>query len=279
MSKAHCWLLNLTSYTVKSDHRNMQKENFIPGVYNYCDRWCERCHLAMRCRVYDGISDENGNIVELSMEETLKEVARDFAKTFEMLQQWADEEGIDLEEASKASEAYAKKQITIEENVDKHPLASASWDYTAKMQQWMEETRPFLLGNIDSFKQQIEMDIAPEEQVDKTLKIKNALEILQYYTYPIHVKTKRALDGLFFDDEDMDIWEDNIQTDYNGSAKVALLEIDRSLMAFEMLRQIFPDELDNCLPLMAQLQKLHKGLESTFPNARKFVRPGFDTAE
>jgi len=22
---------------------------FIPGVYNYCDRWCERCALASRC--------------------------------------------------------------------------------------------------------------------------------------------------------------------------------------------------------------------------------------
>jgi hypothetical protein len=21
----------------------------IPGVYNYCDRWCERCPLTSRC--------------------------------------------------------------------------------------------------------------------------------------------------------------------------------------------------------------------------------------
>src|SRR4051812_22950178 len=26
--------------------------HFIPGIYNYCDRWCERCAFTHRCRVY-----------------------------------------------------------------------------------------------------------------------------------------------------------------------------------------------------------------------------------
>jgi len=25
---------------------------FISGVYNYCDRWCERCPLTSRCLTY-----------------------------------------------------------------------------------------------------------------------------------------------------------------------------------------------------------------------------------
>lgn len=25
---------------------------FIPGIYNYCDRWCERCPLSNRCLTY-----------------------------------------------------------------------------------------------------------------------------------------------------------------------------------------------------------------------------------
>ena len=24
----------------------------IPGIYNYCDRWCERCPFTSRCMVY-----------------------------------------------------------------------------------------------------------------------------------------------------------------------------------------------------------------------------------
>ncbi len=29
----------------------MNDEHFIPGVYNYCDSWCERCAFKRRCRV------------------------------------------------------------------------------------------------------------------------------------------------------------------------------------------------------------------------------------
>jgi hypothetical protein len=24
---------------------------FIPGIYNYCDRWCERCRFTSRCLI------------------------------------------------------------------------------------------------------------------------------------------------------------------------------------------------------------------------------------
>ena len=82
------------------------------------------------------------------------------------------------------------------------------------------------------------------------------------------------MNGLF-DDDHLDVWQDEIQTDYNGSAKIALIEIDRSLMAMEILRKII-DEGEELLPLMVRLQKIRTGLERTFPLARKFHRPGFD---
>ena len=34
---------------------------FIPGIYNYCDRWCERCELASRCLNYAMSQDESGD--------------------------------------------------------------------------------------------------------------------------------------------------------------------------------------------------------------------------
>jgi len=30
-------------------------EAFIPGIYNYCDRWCETCAFTSRCRVFADI--------------------------------------------------------------------------------------------------------------------------------------------------------------------------------------------------------------------------------
>ena len=26
-----------------------ENPNFIPGIYNYCDRWCQRCPFTFRC--------------------------------------------------------------------------------------------------------------------------------------------------------------------------------------------------------------------------------------
>jgi hypothetical protein len=27
-------------------------DGFIVGIFNYCDRWCERCEFTSRCRVF-----------------------------------------------------------------------------------------------------------------------------------------------------------------------------------------------------------------------------------
>jgi hypothetical protein len=29
-----------------------RKDKFIPGIYNYCDRWCERRPFTSRCRTF-----------------------------------------------------------------------------------------------------------------------------------------------------------------------------------------------------------------------------------
>ncbi len=26
-----------------------ENKDFIPGIFNYCDRWCERCPFTARC--------------------------------------------------------------------------------------------------------------------------------------------------------------------------------------------------------------------------------------
>ncbi|MDB5210640.1 MAG: hypothetical protein JWQ30_1467, partial [Sediminibacterium sp.] len=33
------------------------KEEFISGIHNYCDRWCERCTFTNRCSIYEDPGD------------------------------------------------------------------------------------------------------------------------------------------------------------------------------------------------------------------------------
>ena len=65
--------------------------------------------------------------------------------------------------------------------------------------------------------------------------------------------------------------------DSDGSAKIALIGIDRCIATWSALRTALgPDETDGILDLLVQLSAIRRDTEKLFPRARAFVRPGFD---
>ena len=64
--------------------------------------------------------------------------------------------------------------------------------------------------------------------------------------------------------------------DSDGSAKVALIGIDRSMAAWRMMQLSLPDRVESIVPLILQLERLRLRVEKSFPQARDFIRPGFD---
>ena len=69
---------------------------------------------------------------------------------------------------------------------------------------------------------------------------------------------------------------DRYPRDQDGSAKVALLGIDRSILAWALFSQL-EAFTSTALPAMLTLDRLRRNVEKAFPKARPFVRPGFDT--
>jgi hypothetical protein len=67
--------------------------------------------------------------------------------------------------------------------------------------------------------------------------------------------------------------------DSDGSEKVALIAMDRSLAAWGELYHHFPESQDEILDLLVHLDRLRRRTEQEFPAAREFVRPGFDEVE
>jgi hypothetical protein len=120
-----------------------------------------------------------------------------------------------------------------------------------------------------------EMGILAEGDVKKEVAlIKNCQGIIDWYLHFIHVKFMRAIMGKMEDDG----WEEEngYQKDSDGSAKIALIGIDRSIEAWTTLLQLVPTLEDNIITLLALLQKSKRIAEAAFPNARNFIRPGFD---
>ena len=88
------------------------------------------------------------------------------------------------------------------------------------------------------------------------------------------VKVHRALDGRdrYRHDEDRD--DDPVQNDWNGSAKVALISLERSEVAWRVIAQATADQVAATLADAAR--DLRRLALDEFPRAMSFIRPGFD---
>jgi len=105
-------------------------------------------------------------------------------------------------------------------------------------------------------------------------RIIDSIDIVRWDSYLIFVKLHRAIDGRGEDAEE-GVWDDPIQNDYNGSAKLALTLIDRSEGGWRAIDRWFPSSGGARL-LADQLASLRVSIEREFPRARAFLRPGFD---
>jgi hypothetical protein len=104
--------------------------------------------------------------------------------------------------------------------------------------------------------------------------IREAVEIVSWDHTLIWVKLHRALDGhdrfrTGEDDED-----DPVQSDWNGTAKLALILLERSETAWRTLAHAAAGDLPG--ELATVLAHIRDEVEQEFPRAREFVRPGFD---
>jgi hypothetical protein len=101
---------------------------------------------------------------------------------------------------------------------------------------------------------------------------KNPRCVLHWFHLMIPPKVHRALTGLTDDDPDLREWP----ADHDGSAKIALIGIDRSHAAWlQAVEQGVISHAD-VQPFIADLIWLGDALERVFPKARAFVRPGLD---
>jgi hypothetical protein len=253
------------------------EEGFIPGIHNYCDRWCERCRFVDRCRVgYEELDAEKGGFKERTVEQSMQEAAENMRKTMEMIKAMMRERGIDPDEvrAEMAREEESPREVRKRE-VREHPLSVMARDYAVAMIGWTTDHEAAIKEAFLVRARKAELGIDPETQLAGAERLNDALELLSRYGMPIGSKTERALMGK---EEELDPWEEDhpYQDDANGSAKVARILVESSLGAWRTVLEEAPDLSDIALPLMADLERIHTMLIEEFPHTDKFIRPGFD---
>jgi hypothetical protein len=247
--------------------------NFISGIYNYCDRWCERCPFTSRCLQYameqeEQIDPEARDITNEAFWENLHAI---FQQTLELIQEFAEEQGIDLESLDlKESEQEEARQRKWAES---HKLSRAAMHYSKMVEDWLKSEKPLFREKEAELNEKISWGLDASQQNAEAASIVDAVEIIRWYQHQIYVKMMRGLMGAKEDRMEAD----DFPKDSDGSVKVALIGIDRSITAWGILREHFPEKTDDLLTILLHLDRLRRAAEKEFPNARAFVRPGFDT--
>jgi hypothetical protein len=72
---------------------------------------------------------------------------------------------------------------------------------------------------------------------------------------------------------------DEFPRDSDGSAKIGLIAIDRSIAAWAVIEHYITDCDKEVMDIIGFLDSLRQAVEGTFPNARLFIRRGFDEAD
>jgi len=76
----------------------MAKDHLISGIFNYCDRWCERCSFIDRCA--QGVMEQKrwAKGKDWEPEDFFEELKKIFPFTENKMSEWMEENDIDPEE-------------------------------------------------------------------------------------------------------------------------------------------------------------------------------------
>jgi hypothetical protein len=209
---------------------------------------------------------------DINNEEFWKQMESIFAVTHEMLDDMAKEQGIDLSQIE-FTEEDKKRDSDRKKAVRSHHCAIASKEYYEVADKWFKEHEFLFKEKEAELNEQLMMELPSANPEQEAVTIKDAIEVITFYLMFINVKLMRALHGKFEDRYEL---PDDFPKDSDGSAKIALKAIDRSISAWGKLLKHLPKSEDEILDILVLLERLRNMAEKEFPDARKFVRPGLD---
>jgi hypothetical protein len=226
------------------------QDGFIVGIYNYCDSWCETCAFTARCRVFADMAE-----AEAALDPQLQAIVAAPPLPQEVdppppgwMQALIDE----MNEAS--AQAIAAGLVPPQ----RPPLASDHEAIRLRASGYCERVHAWLRAR--GF-----YSVADP---------RDPRAVITWFHTLIPAKVLRALHGLAEADE-----APGGPADHDGSAKVALLAIERSHGAWLQIVERGLGTTTEVDPFIADLVWLGESLERAFPGALCFVRPGLDEPE
>jgi len=238
----------------------------IPGIHIYCDRWCERCAYTSRCFQFrlEASEREAGGALQnfdaLNLQ-FWQEMGDALVQAMRFIRDIAARGDLDADDLQRET-LLSAPPATLQRDAREHPCAIAALLYAGMVNEW--------------FAASDELPDAEESLLTQPpLFCNESIQVIRHYHYFIYPKIVRAVEGRLSGEA---VSVHNLGDDASGTAKVALIAIDRSLAAWSLLYKEYPDQEDSTLSILLHLDRLRRSVEVVFPEARAFIRQGFDTS-
>lgn len=217
---------------------------FIPHVYDYCDQWCRYCPVTARCFVFKAAqlrdATRSGRPPR-NVQEVIAE-AVEFTRA--------------VAEATGTATSDLDAMLSDVSGAPKDPAFDDPLERLAR--RYAQQASRFVLScGLNVWEQPYAPEATP-------------LMVVAWFHLMIAARIYRALVSARRAAQR----PPGLMDDANGSAKLALIGIDRSRSA---LQEVASDDDDARVPgLIELLDLLRSGVERCFPDASAFVRPGLD---
>jgi len=217
------------------------RDGFIISVFNYCDRWCETCALTSRCRMFAHVThDATSESPPLPQDLPLAPL------------KWLEDVLVELNALG------GETLIGADTAAGEPAMAAPHAEIYAR-------AKAYCVWAHDSAGR-----LARGCRHDAT----DPVSVISWFSSLNASKIRYALTGLAEFDGNREF-----PPDHEGAGKVALLGIDRSLAAWQQLVAEDRVSAAQARPCLEELAWLRSRLEAAIPQARSFVRPGFDEPE
>jgi hypothetical protein len=222
------------------------RNGFIFSIFKYCDRWCETCAFTSHCRLFADLAR-----IEAAHDPAMAAVVQ----APRLPQDEPPSSPGWLATVIEKLSALGEAPVTAEEDAASEPdMCATHRAIHERAGAYFEWVFRWLATRTDS-------------RDDPT----DPVSVIAWFASLNASKIDRALSGLAEFDGDREY-----PPDHEGSAKVALIGIDRSQAAWQQLvaaGRVAEHVGRTCVD---ELEWLKTQLEQAIPYARAFIRPGFD---
>ncbi len=250
--------------------------NYIPEIFIYCDRWCERCPFTSQCMHFEMFKKDKITLDDLGLhpEKFWNYVDSTAPSILRSVYEIAEELDYNLRDEILSHVRSTLQTIqNPDEQISANPMIRMTEQYSSQIEIWLGNHQQAL-----TLLQQSSLSDFYPPNANVRIHPAKFLQIIKNYQHQIYVKVLQAIEKL---QEQAQLPPGSaikhaILHESYGMAKVGIVLTDRSIAAWGLLSDFIPEANDSIFQHLILLEKIRTYIMAIFPQVQDFIRPGFD---